>query len=425
MSAATQYLKLHPNSPSHNVTQFQKFFKALKIYNWKIDWKYKSLKPDIVTFQVKHKIISSENDEAAWYIWPKTYKYFTQKYGSRFTLAYNKFFKVKDAKVWDQRYFIVSAYYSPLPGQKRYATWSYARDIKLNWNGTHWASGVEVHPWFIAAPSSYNFGTKIQLEWLWVWTVEDRWWAIVRAWRRWYEYDRLDIWMWYWDAWLTRALNWGKRTVKWKILPSTAKNTIEYSGTKKVISNRIAIKIAPESSATNIKLMQKLFKEAKLYPWTVDWKYSSFKSSIIDFQIKHKVIPYKHSIWNWYIGNKTIAKLEEKHPEIFLSNRRKTQIDVQEKKKEVIKQPDSRFEVKISSSVKKKYNISNTQKKQVERLHKALEKALKKKYDNNKLKIKTQKNKIIQTIALLIKKVKKESAKEKLKYIYDLLTEEN
>jgi len=420
--AATQYLKLHPNSSSYDISQFQKFFKALKIYNGKIDWKYKNLKPDLVAFQVKHKIISNKNDKAAWYVWPKTYNYFTKKYWIKFTKTYNQIFKVKDAKIWDQKYFIVSAYYSPLPGQKKYSTGTYAGDIRLNGNGTHWASWKAVHPWFIAAPSSYNFGTKIQLEWLWVWTVEDRWGAIVRAWRRWHEYDRLDIWMWYWDAGLKRALNWGKKTVKWKILPPTAKNTITYSDSRNGEIQKLAIKIEPKSSTANIKIMQKLFAEAKIYPWTIDGKYSSFKSSIIRFQVENKIIKTKTSIGNWYIWNKTIAKLEEKYPAIFLSNRRKTKIEVQKKQKEIAKKPDTQFEVQASSSVKKKYNISAKQKKQVEKIKNLLDTALKKKYWNNKLRLKTQRWRLNKKLLVIISKVKKESTKEQLRYLYDMIT---
>ncbi len=423
--AKKEYTPLSPYSSSFQIKKYQKFFKALKIYNWNIDGKYSSIKNSIIIFQIKHKIIKNKSEDWAWYIWPKTHKALSQKFWKNFEKAYSKYFAIKyeTLKQWTQRHFIVSAYYSPLPWQKRYSTWSYAGDIRLNGNWTHWASWVKVHPWFIAAPYTYKFWTKIQLEWLWIWTVEDRWWAIVKAWRRWHEYDRLDIWMWYGDSWLTKALNWGKRTVKWKILASSAKNTIKYSWTKTIKSNRIAIKITPKSSNSNIKLMQKLFSEAKIYQWVIDGRYSNFKPSIINFQIKHKVIPYKHSIWNWYIGNKTIAKLEEKYPKVFLTNRRKTQIEVQEKKKKLVKKPDTKSEIKLSPSVKKKYNISSQQKKEVEKIQVILEKALKKKYWNNHLKLKTQKTKLLKRIIILIEKIKKESTKEKLKYLHDLISE--
>ncbi len=417
---------IEPTSNASDIKKIQSLFSKLNIYKWEDTWKYSDIKDSIIDFQIQNKIISSKTEDSAWYIWPKTYSVLENKYWDDFTTTYNKIFEVKIVNSWlewTETYFVVSAYYSPLPWQKRYATWSYARDIRLNWNWTHWASWVAVHPWFIAAPSTYSFGTKIEIEWLWVWTVEDRWWAIVRAWVRWHEYDRLDIWMWYWDEWLTRALNWWKKTVKWKIMPRESENTIEYSWTKFVASNSLAIKITPQSSNKNIEKMQLLFTEAKLYSWKVNWKYSSFKDSIVDFQINTQILPTRTSIWHWYIWTKTIAKLEEKHPEIFLSNRRKTQTEVQDKEK-ALKIEDKRFEVTISSDVEKKYKITPEQKKEVEKISKALIEALEKKFWDNQLKHKTQKSRLSKKVLALQEKVKKESTKEKLKYLYDLLRED-
>ncbi len=430
------FQNINPKSLSWEIKKVQALLFELKLYKWNIDWEYNNVKNDIINFQVENKIIPSENDESAWYLWPKTYAVLQDTFWDNFSQAYEKAFWIKivnSTAIWTEKKFIVSAYYSPLPGQKRYATWSYARDIRLNWNWTHWASWVGVHPWFIAAPSNYSFWTKIQLEWLWVWTVEDRWWAIVRAWVRWHEYDRLDVWMWYWDAGLTKALNWWKRTVKWKILSKGAENTIQYSGTLQVSSNSLAIMITPNSSSANIKLMQQYFSEAKLYTWKINGKYSSFKESIVDFQINSKVLPTRTSLWHWYIWKKTITQLEKIHPNIFLRDKREVQIE-----KKVIKKQGEEQELKnkkdnkktldkkaskvaTSDKVKKKYNITDKQKKEVEEINWVINKVLKKKFWKDRLKLKTQKNKLNKKILVLIEKVKKESTKEKLKYLYDLL----
>lgn len=109
--------------------------------------------------------------------------------------------------------FLVSAYYSPLPGQKMYMRWTYEADIRLNWRWTNWADWTEVYMWLLATPRTYKFWTKINLPWLWVWTVHDRWWAIVAK----SNYDRIDVWMWKGEDWLARALNWGMRFVEWEI----------------------------------------------------------------------------------------------------------------------------------------------------------------------------------------------------------------
>jgi hypothetical protein len=109
--------------------------------------------------------------------------------------------------------FIVTAYYSPIPWQNSYARGSLAADKKLNGNGTNGASGTPVFTGMIAAPKSYDFGTHIFFEGLWLWRVEDRWGAIVDAWVRGQPHDRIDIWMGHGDVGLKRARAWWVREV--------------------------------------------------------------------------------------------------------------------------------------------------------------------------------------------------------------------
>ena len=109
--------------------------------------------------------------------------------------------------------FTISAYYSPLPCQSRYATGSYEGDIRLNGNGTNGADGTEVYPGMIAAPKTYAFGTKMDIAGIGLVAVHDRGGAIKPSNGQEGVYDRLDIWMGFGDKGLTRALNWGKRTM--------------------------------------------------------------------------------------------------------------------------------------------------------------------------------------------------------------------
>lgn len=108
--------------------------------------------------------------------------------------------------------FTISAYYSPLPCQNRYATGSYEADIRLNGRGVRGADGSPVYPGMVAAPKSYDFGTKMEIPGIGIVAVHDRGGAIVTG-NGVNSYDRLDIWMGYGDKGLTRALNWGKRTM--------------------------------------------------------------------------------------------------------------------------------------------------------------------------------------------------------------------
>ena len=78
-----------------------------------------------------------------------------------------------------ERDFVITAYYSPLPGQCCYVKGGEIADKILNGNGTHGADGTAVHPGMIAAPKSYAFGTRIQLPGIGIGTVNDRGGAIV------------------------------------------------------------------------------------------------------------------------------------------------------------------------------------------------------------------------------------------------------
>jgi len=401
----SQYISLHPLSSSYDVKKFQEFFKALKIYPGEINWKYSSIKPYIITFQVENEIITNKKEEWAGYVWPKTYKYFNSKYWEKFVKVYNKYFKIKDPLINQEKYFIVSAYYSPLPKQKRYSTWTYSWDIRLNWNWTHWASGVGVHPWFIAAPSSYPFWTKIQLDGLWIWVVEDRWWAIVRKWVRWHDSDRLDIWMGYWDEWLNRALKWWKKKVKWKLLEKETEITIQFNTEYK---KYLAIKIKPESNKEDILKIQKLFTNAKLYTWKIDGNYNSIENEIINFQIKHKIIKNKNAYSAGYIWPKTIKKLEEIYPKVFIL---------------IVRKKDVNKTVYVKNlnldkySIITKYNITTKSKNEIEKFKILLDKKL----SSNKIEKDISINKIKWKLEFLIKKTKKQNLKNKLLYLKDIL----
>jgi 3D (Asp-Asp-Asp) domain-containing protein len=110
--------------------------------------------------------------------------------------------------------FVISAYYSPLPCQNKYATGSYEGDIRLNGHGVHGADGTDVYPGMVAAPKTYPFGTKLYIPNIGIVAVHDRGGAILTSDERGKDFDRLDIWMGYGDEGLKRALNWGKQTVE-------------------------------------------------------------------------------------------------------------------------------------------------------------------------------------------------------------------
>lgn len=212
----------------------------------------------------------------------------------------------------EETYFVATAYYSPLPGQSRYTTGSYAWDIRLNGEGHTTASGKEVFPGLLAGPKNYPFGTKIYFEWFGIGSIEDRGWAIVKAGQRGHSYDRIDIWMWYGDEGLERALAWGTRTIKWKIVVPSSEVSLSFPESPLWVLT--GIEVNPESAnSEDVKKLQIIFQKAELYSWEIDGTYESIKNELIEFQIKSWIIDSSdHPHAGWY-GNKTIAALREKY----------------------------------------------------------------------------------------------------------------
>ncbi len=267
--------------------------------------------------------------------------------------------------VWavsDTWYFVVTAYYSPLPNQDKYLTGNYESEKRLNWQWIAWASWKSVFSWMLAAPKSYSFGTKIYLEWLWIWSVEDRGWAIVPAWQRGYKHDRIDVWMWYWDEWLQRALYWWKRTVKGYVVNSNSEVTINYNN---VSSPKWATSWLSSqndvfnyslwiwSDISRVKKLQQFFKDLSLYNWDIDWVYNKELTNIVySFQVSNDILSSQYDLWAWYWWVKTrglfkkmylnweFDDLESNKDLLFSLN------NYSENKKEEIKEDKEEIEIK-------------------------------------------------------------------------------
>lgn len=232
--------------------------------------------------------------------------------------------------------FVVTAYYSPLPDQKYYFKWSYEADIILNGRWVRWASWKEVFPWMFAAPKKYDFWTKIYLDWVWVWEVSDRWWAIVQAWVRWYEYDRIDIWMWHWEEWLKRALTWWKKTVcNSKVLEDNETQvSINLSNfpapdsallaLKKAETNIFAIDIWINSPIEDVKKLHEFLNKLGYYNWNINSKYNKDTvKAVVKFQLDNKIIVSTKNNWAWLWGNQTRAVAVEVENKIIEEEKKK------------------------------------------------------------------------------------------------------
>lgn len=163
----------------------------------------------------------------------------------------------------------------------------------------------------LAAPKNYPFGTKIYFEWYGIGEVQDRGGAIVKAGERGHSYDRIDIWMWYGDAGLTRAKTWGKRTIKGKVVVPSSENTLKFGESK--LWNIGSLKVTPESKKEEVIKLQEVFTKADLYDGEIDGQYPSIEMELIEFQIASGIIKDKEDWGAGYFGNKTIAALRKKY----------------------------------------------------------------------------------------------------------------
>jgi hypothetical protein len=222
----------------------------------------------------------------------------------------NSYLANNKIKVIEKIDLVITGYYSPLPNQKKYITGSYEKEIALNGDWVWMASWKKVFTWAIAAPKKYDFWTKIYIEWYWIWVVEDRWWSLIDD-----THTRIDIWMWYGDEWLQRAINWGSRKTVWYIVEKDSEISFvfwEPVWEQYIINNKYKyLTLTPESNSEDVKKVQEFFKEIYFYNWEIDWKYEHIKPTIIKYQLQKWIIKNKDEEVAWYIWPKTISSLNK------------------------------------------------------------------------------------------------------------------
>lgn len=219
-----------------------------------------------------------------------------------------------DLSLCQQKEFLITWYYSPKPWQSFYSKWTYELEVRLNGNGTHWASWVPVYNGMIAWPKSYSFGSIIYLPSFGVGKIHDRGWAIVKAGERWQNYDRLDIWMGEWDEWLRRALTFGKRKLVWYVCQDIDKNIwFDFSSISlgKPNKNHASAELMFNKSFTvgeihkEIKLLQEWLTKLWYYTWEINSTYDTATiQAIYQFQLKNNIV-WRADIDAWYFGEKT------------------------------------------------------------------------------------------------------------------------
>lgn len=238
-----------------------------------------------------------------------------------------------------EKTFTITAYYSPVAGQKKYIKGSLEADKRLNGNGTNGADGTPVFPGMIAAPKSIPFGTKMDIPGIGIVSVHDRGGAIVPAGKRGHQYDRLDIWMGSGDEGLNRALNWGKRTVTVMVygVDSSVEENVDLNSiyTPASVTNSTntdttttpVTKIQYESygygdSAPEIKEIKTRLQEIGLFSGDINEKFDeNLYQAVLQFQIQKKIVDGSNDFGAGYFGTQTRKTLAQATPDnTFTSN---------------------------------------------------------------------------------------------------------
>lgn len=240
--------------------------------------------------------------------------------------------------------YIVTAYYSPLPDQSFYLKWNYDAERRLNGNGTNGASGAPVFTGMIAAPKSYEFGTNIFFQGLGVGRVEDRGGAIVEAWDRGQPHDRIDIWMWYGEQWLRRALAWWRREVIGTIISSEQAREMNTIDLEWIDKWRVNLSEFPSVKSSAVWVIS-----ADVISAFADLGYTvsntDVKSMIIAYQIDHDIIKTATDDGAWNFGPKTRASLAKEHGKLITIQ--DTELKIIEENKKLLISEHSLWEAKV------------------------------------------------------------------------------
>ena len=165
------------------------------------------------------------------------------------------------------RDFIITAYYSPVPGQCAYIMGDLEADKVLNGQGTNGADGTEVYPGMLAAPKVYAFGTRITLPGIGTVTVNDRGGAILAG----ENADRLDLWTGKGEEGLARALAFGVKRVRGHIYPVGSEQPLEHidltalPAPTKYLYPYLVEGAAPGDCGINLRFGEGVEKQAERY----------------------------------------------------------------------------------------------------------------------------------------------------------------
>ena len=232
--------------------------------------------------------------------------------------------------------YIVSAYYSPKPGQDFYLHKTYDDEIAMNGAGIRTSSGEPVRIGAVAAPKDIQFQTRVRIKqtltikgqsvnFEFNGTVLDRGGAIHSA----NNVPRLDIYMGEGQAWLCRAINFGFQTVfvnfdtnatpvdttNLDMIPSNCNNPhneiVPLASGTTLPFDPFTMPIGVASPVENIKTVQGLLSRVGTYTGPIDGILDAdVTEAIIQFQIANGIIQTRTDDGAGTYGPKTRSMLK-------------------------------------------------------------------------------------------------------------------
>lgn len=206
-------------------------------------------------------------------------------------------------------YYLVSAYYSPEPGQDFYLHGTYEDEVRINGEGIHTASGEKVRIGAIAAPSTISFGSRLSIDqeltiqgqkvqFSFTGTVLDRGGAITTA----SHLPRLDIYMGSGQEGLCRAINFWVQTVYANFNDVGTSDTSSFGMISSDCVNPNSVFVTPttfdpfksvlssQTSSDDIKTIQRLFQRVGIENDINGVYDTDFKNTVFDFQIQYDIL---------------------------------------------------------------------------------------------------------------------------------------
>lgn len=236
----------------------------------------------------------------------------------------------------DGSYYLVSAYYSPLPDQDFYLHGTYEDEVSMNGEGKFTASGQAVRIGVVAAPKENPFNTRVRIKQALTikgtpvnfdfnGTILDRGGAIHSA----NNLPRLDIYMGSGQKGLCRAINFGVQTVyvdfdnsasptdtaNFDNIPSDCANphneTVPLASGTTTAFDPFTMPIGVGSPVANIKIVQNLLSRLNAYSGLLDGKYNdALITAIFNFQKANGIVQNRSDDGAGTYGPKTRAMLK-------------------------------------------------------------------------------------------------------------------